>query len=774
MRHPRIKSLCISGMLICLVWVHYSAHAQTSRERWCQPSNIIPRALLGDIVKNTMSEFAPIVGRGVGFLTPAPSLKDVFDNCIGCRLNAATGQGPGCDESWGDPHLVSRDGLRFDFQAHGDFIMLEADDLLVQVRFLRTFPNRPVSFLRGVAIRYQSQTIVFGDPIASDTPTGTVTINGVDHALAENAWHLIDPIGASLHRTDGRIRLSIPDTLDASIHASVVSPFNLSLADRFGGQTKGLHGNGDGDPANDLQTADGLLVSAVDFAQLYGPFAQSWQVDEADSLFNNPIPASQTSTSSLPPTLDELDATAVADAHQLCIDAGTKVGAGLDECIYDVALTGDATLIEQTLFVAEGSLADSISAVAYGTSTDVEVTLAAPASVTTNSPVAGAGVLISAFEVDRFLLNIPDNTPLMLQTVAPCQDATFIRAAIVEQSGAVQEHVLRCDTSIKLPDSGPLELRVYDPSGGTGNYAFNIAQVALVDLGTLILNTNITGSLQASEQAQGIITAPANSSIYIDVDENISCDANLEVLNQAGDSLYSQAACLDSGVLVLDDQPPYQLRIGGTAIDYAFQLIQVDQDNTQQSQFGVPIQLTTTTQGQTSSITIPLVAERRYYIDVGAEIPGSYSFFQPDNSNVSIPIGSDILHVAEQSGEHTLTFDPTGDTVGTVNVTIHEVAPDLSITIANGDSFELDVTTPGQKGFATFDMSAGDSFEFDYSGTRVAWLRVLGPDGEILIQALASDSGLSGVASMSGLHQLEFDPLEESTGKGIFVFRSNN
>jgi hypothetical protein len=112
------------------------------------------------------------------------------------------------------------------------------------------------------------------------------------------------------------------------------------------GKTRGLLGDDDGNPENDLVTSAGAtLPDPPDRARLYGAFADTWRVTDAASLL--PYPAG-TNTATFtdrtfpakPVTVDDLDPGRRAAAREACRESAITDPVALDDCTVDVALSG--------------------------------------------------------------------------------------------------------------------------------------------------------------------------------------------------------------------------------------------------------------------------------------------------------------------------------------------------------------------------------------------------------------------------------------------------
>src|SRR4029079_8006926 len=78
-----------------------------------------------------------------------------------------TGCSVGCAVGSGDPHLLTFDGVSYDFQAVGEFILARATGLQVQARM------RPLAGLRTISMISSVAADVAGDRVSfTRTPPG--------------------------------------------------------------------------------------------------------------------------------------------------------------------------------------------------------------------------------------------------------------------------------------------------------------------------------------------------------------------------------------------------------------------------------------------------------------------------------------------------------------------------------------------------------------------------------------------------------------------------
>jgi von Willebrand factor type D domain len=233
----------------------------------------------------------------------------------------------------GDTHLRTFDGLLYDFQASGDFLLAQTSGFTVQARQVSGAPMWP-----NAAVNSAVATQMGSTRVAMCTAPARLMVNGRSTALADNQT-LSLPSGVEVFR-QGDVYLVVDPGGDSM--RAVMNPTWIDVSVGLGTwptAVRGLLANANGH-VTQLETSGGTVLNApLSFVDLYGRYGTSWRVAPAASLLSacgkveRGNPAKPFSPSDLDPKTRNL-------ARAICIRAGVKQSALLDACTIDVAVLG--------------------------------------------------------------------------------------------------------------------------------------------------------------------------------------------------------------------------------------------------------------------------------------------------------------------------------------------------------------------------------------------------------------------------------------------------
>jgi hypothetical protein len=347
----------------CAALYHELVHADDiSRNR-------VPKGECGDTgikaaeVKATLAENRYRAAKGLPPRTEydGKTLPKSMDECRKQKPKKPPQKGPvrlcegaganQCGGTNGDPHLRTFDREYYDLQSVGEFVLVRStagDPLEVQTRQSPMRPSRHVSVNTAAAFRLGthkvSLTLVDGltqvhiDGQATPVARGERALPGGGTLVSRES-----DTGAA----DG-YDVRWPDGSEAAVDAIAAYGYRVlvKLAPSRAGRVEGLLGNFDGDPTNDVAPRGGQpLAAPITFEQLYPSYADSWRIQAADSLFTYADGEStETFTDRTFPdrgmTVTDLDAETRAQAEEICRWAGITEPWQLNECIFDVGVTG--------------------------------------------------------------------------------------------------------------------------------------------------------------------------------------------------------------------------------------------------------------------------------------------------------------------------------------------------------------------------------------------------------------------------------------------------
>jgi hypothetical protein len=153
--------------------------------------------------------------------------------------------------------------------------------------------------------------------------------NGVNIALRSGVYMIASPTGDVVAVTANNNKINT--WLDVSV----------GLGHTPAPDARGLLGNPSGN-AHDLKTADGAVLKAVSFADLYQRYAETWRLQPKQSMLEAD-PTVKAGVPVKPLSASDLDAQSEQKARAACLKAGVTAPALLEDCTLDTAVLGDAT-----------------------------------------------------------------------------------------------------------------------------------------------------------------------------------------------------------------------------------------------------------------------------------------------------------------------------------------------------------------------------------------------------------------------------------------------
>lgn len=263
----------------------------------------------------------------------------------------------------GDPHLLTLDGVGYDFHAAGEYVMTRAtdgSDFEVQARMSPVGENVTANVAAAVRLDGADVMVAPGDaPLrvngeAIDIGDGNFIVVGQDRIYRDGDEYML------VHTGDGDM-----DTGYSAVAVNIVGArvdITVALDDAtWQGNVEGLLGNFDGDPETDIALADGTVLDRpLAFDDLYGQYRDDWRVsDESQSLFSYGTDESPESFY-LPdyPTgmisIDDFSGDAVSAAEARAEAAGLEPGTlAYQNAVLDLLLTDDDSYAESAVATDE-------------------------------------------------------------------------------------------------------------------------------------------------------------------------------------------------------------------------------------------------------------------------------------------------------------------------------------------------------------------------------------------------------------------------------------
>ncbi len=238
--------------------------------------------------------------------------------------------------SVGDTHLTTLSGLLYDFQATGDFELLETKSgFVVQNRQISGIPNWPNASVNSAIAARLGKT-----KVAVCLSPQRVVVDGKVLPLGQGKVELLsDGTQISLRGNSYLIRGASGDWVKADVNTSYID-VRVGLG-RWPIGAKGLLVNPNNDP-NRVATLEGTVLTVpFSFDEFYHRYGESWRVKPSESMLNICGDVKESGVPSKPFYAKDLDPKIANRVKAICNEAGVKPGPLFDACMIDVAFTGN-------------------------------------------------------------------------------------------------------------------------------------------------------------------------------------------------------------------------------------------------------------------------------------------------------------------------------------------------------------------------------------------------------------------------------------------------
>jgi hypothetical protein len=260
---------------------------------------------------------------------PGPAVIFTESTAGGAPANCAA------STSVGDTHLTTLSGLLYDFQATGDFELLQTKSgFVVQNRQVSGAPNWPNAAVNSVIAAQLGKT-----QVAVCLAPRKVVVDGKMLPLRQGQVELLaDGTQISLRGNSYLIRGASGDWVKADVNTGYID-VRVGLG-QWPIEAQGLLVSANSDPTQVATREGTVLKIPFAFEEFYQRYGQSWRVKPADSMLNVCGEAKESKLPAKPFYAKDLDPQIAKRVKAVCSEAGVKDGPLFDACMIDVAFTG--------------------------------------------------------------------------------------------------------------------------------------------------------------------------------------------------------------------------------------------------------------------------------------------------------------------------------------------------------------------------------------------------------------------------------------------------
>ncbi|HET9851634.1 MAG TPA: RHS repeat-associated core domain-containing protein [Candidatus Limnocylindrales bacterium] len=669
---------------------------------------------------------------------PIPGVRNEGECFLVCQGNDPEGNdGFSCIGycSYGEPHLVTADGGRVDFQAAGEFVIAKSADgaFEIQARYEPSRVVHTVTMTTALTMRVGPDRVaIYRDPDTGD-PSRALVING--KAIDRAQYSTTLPGGGIVERLGADVRITWPDgsRLGAHLYAKFLN-FSLAPADAVAASTVGLLGASDGDATNDLATRDGTVLDreAADFLdQLYGPFADSWRIAQVDSLFDYRAGETtetfqQIEVPTTNVTVADLDARARADAEALCRAMGVTSDPILTDCIFDVGMTGDPSFAGSAATVAASIERASTPSLDLGTGIERE------------QPVGGS---LLAGAVDRYHFTAAAGDIVYLDAEGAC--GANVDWRLVRPNGALATFADACTDMARwvLPEAGEWRIEVYSDDASAGPYSFRVLTVAPPQEQAIVPGGSARGTTTAPGEWHSYrLAAKAGDVVYLDATGDCSSPMSWRLLQPDGSLTTFARTCIDLGRRVLDIAGDWVIEVfadGPEAGSYAFRVIGAPATRQGDVAVGETVADATTRIGEWHRYSLTAKKGQVVYLDALGQCRDglSWQLLRPDGGLKTFAKTCDDLGrwVLDVAGDWSIEVYAPELATGAYSFKVIGAPAVKTAALRVGTKVSGTIGSVGEWHRYTLAAKAGQKIVIDAQGDCIdeLWWRLLKPDGQL-------------------------------------------
>ncbi|WP_170313733.1 VWD domain-containing protein, partial [Phytoactinopolyspora halophila] len=624
----------------------------------------------------------------------------------------------------GEPHFITNDGLGYDLQSVGEFIVARSEKYNLEVQGRLT----PAPGNRDVSVMFQAATEVSGYRVEFDE--NDLYIDGELREIADgDVLYLGDD--SYIVRTEGQYVVAW-DGLHGPVMSWRRGFARVWLPPGPDNDLEGLLGNGDGNPDNDLRLSDGTQLPADTSPEvLHADFADSWRITNDQSFFSYAEGESTETFTDLEfpehiVTVHDLSPDEAQLASEQCEQAGMPAGVEFNSCVLDLAITADETFADASMISRAATVDPQAQSLDENGNLDIDyetepmASNVVPSRVSSDEATTSFAGSFGDRESYRFYVQeLPPHVEgtltfdvLAIGDWAADEDTETITVTFDRDEDVEIEPVTE-----ELLDSGTLESGV----------PFNTYRVSVPFTHTdyqaevTFKSTGVTG---LADQAYGLdnitfdleVLPPESfhGSLPLEIDENQPDQGAGHLESAASQEVYT-FDLPEAGSLYVDPQQC----LGSMGLWLDWHLVDADEN---------------------------VVAER------------------------SRCRGKRIDDLS--AGTYELVVNDRNGSTGTYSLNVTQLDGDVvDVLTVNGAQSSVTTTSPGQNVFWSFDGTAGQEIgislsDGDLEYKQDAKARLRGPDGSVLVESSCGTWCLLEVSSLpaDGEYTLEWDPDEARTG----------